>query len=199
MPTKAFLILALIGATLQGAGVSAQERSKCPEYDLIAYSEPRDAVNNRVLIEPDTEFGGRFPALRRFDELPSTFRTASALISEPDTKKRGPWTTVIAIRGNEAREIDLLVTFKSHGMGGVQPRWLNEKLIAFRVWWAKTIASEMILNVETAELLYHQEADYGQVAMPCEEKAQLIAASRDAKSEQTRTPDPAESIKEVEN
>lgn len=168
-------VVALCGVAIMSASVHAQERSKCPEYDLISYSAPRELLRERVQLEPNTEVGGRFPALRRFEELQSPFRTAHALISRPDTKQRGPWTTVIAIRGNEARPLDLLITIKDHGTGGVRPKWINDKLFAFRVWWGRVVETDVIVNVETSELVYFEEASFQQTLLPCDEKQRLIA------------------------
>jgi len=183
-------MVVVIATMLSPGVVGAQVRSKCPELDLVEYSDPRELISERVVLEPGTDMGGRFPALRRFEELQSPFGTAHALISYADTKQRGPWTTVVGIRGNEVRELDLLITFKDHGSGSVRPRWLNEKLIAFRVWWGRVIATELIVNVETAELLYFEEANYQHTLVACEEKERLLAeaALPPPETEESTTP-----------
>lgn len=152
----------------------AQERSECPEYDLIEYTEVRDLLRDRVVLETTSDIGGRFPSLRRFEEIPSPYRTARALISRPDTTQQGPWTTVLTVRGNEVRSLDLLITFKDHGTGGVRARWLNEKLMWFRVWWGVVVATELLVNVEDAEILFFEESDYRQLLLSCEEKRESV-------------------------
>lgn len=156
--------------TLGAERAHAQERSECPEYDLVQYSEVRELLRDRVIVETTTEIGGRFPALRRFEEMPSPYRTARALISQADTTQQGPWTTVLAVRGNEVRPLDLLITIKDHGTGGVRARWLNEKLVWLRVWWGVVVATELLVNVENGEILYFEESDYRQLLLSCEEK-----------------------------
>ncbi len=160
---------------LAGAQAHAQERSECPEYDQVQYSEARELLRDRVIVETTTEIGGRFPALRRFEEIQSPYRTARVLTSRADTTQQGPWTTVLAVRGNEVRPLDLLITIKDHGTGGVRARWLNEKLIWIRVWWGVVVATELLVNVENAEILFFEESDYRQLLLPCEEKRGLVA------------------------
>jgi hypothetical protein len=160
---------------LGAAQAHAQERSECPEYDLIQYSEARELLRDRVIVETTAEIGGRFPALRRFEEIQSPYRTARILISRADTTQQGPWTTVLAVRGNEVRQLDLLITIKDHGTGGVNARWLNEKLVWFRVWWGVVVATELLVNVENEEVLFFEESDYRQLLLPCEEKRRSVA------------------------
>jgi hypothetical protein len=169
------LTLSAIALVLGAGEGSAQERSECPEYDLIRYTEVRDLLRDRVILETTTDIGGRFPSLRRFEEIQSPHRTARALISRPDTNQPGPWTTVLAVRGNEVRPLELLVTVKDHGTDGVRVRWLNEKLLWFRVWWGVVVATELLVNVENAEILFFEESDYRQLLLSCEEKRESVA------------------------
>lgn len=172
------LIVSVATLVLDARIGRAQERSECPEVDLIEYADVRDVLRERIVLEATSDIGGRFPALRRFEEIESPFRTARALISRPDTTEQGPWTTVLTVRGNEVRSIDLLITFKDHGTGGVRARWLNEKLMWFRVWWGVVVATELLVDVETAEVLYSEESDYRQLLLPCDEKRASAALNR---------------------
>lgn len=172
----------LLFAFVVGVGWT-QERSECPEYDLVSYTAVRDVLRERVIVEATADIGGRFPALRRFEEIRSPYRTAHALISRPDTAKPGPWTTVLAVRGNEVRPLELLITIKDHGTGGVRVRWLNEKLMWLRVWWGAVVATELLVDVETAEILYFEESDYRQLLLPCEEKRAAVVERQTPESE----------------
>jgi hypothetical protein len=163
----------LLGAAL-ATGIAAQEQAPCLELDRVQYSEPRQLLVDRIAIEPGTAVGGRFPALRRFEEVGSPHGTARALVSPPDFSQPGPWTTVLAVRGNLARPLELLITVRDHGSGGVTVRWLNERLLWMRVWWGRIVASELLLDVETARSIYYQEADFRQTVLPCEEKRLLL-------------------------
>jgi hypothetical protein len=172
----AVLVALLMTVLVLGEGTGrAQERSECPEYDLIQYTEVRDLLRDRFIVETTTDIGGRFPSLRRFEEIQSPYRTAHAVISRPDITQQGPWTTVLAVRGNEVRSLELLVTIKDHGTGGVNARWLNEKLMWFRVWWGVVVATELLVNVENAEILFFEESDYRQLLKSCEEKRAAAA------------------------
>jgi hypothetical protein len=177
-------VLAAVIAVLPAVrGDAAEGPSECPEFDRVQYSETRQLLRDRILIETDIDVGGRFPALRRFEEVRSPHRTAHALLSPPDFKQLGPWTTVVAVKGNQARPLDLLITFRDHGSSAVRARWLNEKLMWFRVWWGRVVATELVLNVETAEPLYMEEADFRLFVVSCEEKQRLIAEQQDETDE----------------
>jgi hypothetical protein len=167
--------LVVLGAWPQPASAEAPRPSMCPELDLVQYSEPRDLLRERVVVESQTEFAGRMGVHRRFEEIRSPFRTARALVSPPDFKQNGPWTTVIAVRGNQVRELDQLITIRDHGSGGVKPRWLNEKLLWLRVWWGRVVATEIVLDVETGGFVYFEEADYLRTVLDCEEKERVMA------------------------
>jgi hypothetical protein len=168
-----------------GAAGQGAERSPCPEFDRIEYSEARQLLRDRIVIESGTDFAGRLPVHRRFEEVRSPYRTAHALISPPDFKQPGPWTTVLAVRGNEARPIELLITVRDHGSGGVGIRWLNEKLLWLRVWWGVVVATELVLDVERLETVYFEEADFRSTVMDCAEKAARV------RGEATPSVDPA--------
>jgi hypothetical protein len=167
--------LVVLGALPQPAAAAGLGPSMCPELDLVQYAEPRELLRERVVIESQTDSAGRMGVHRRFEEMRSPFRTARALVSPPDFKQNGPWTTVVAIRGNQVRDLELLITIRDHGSGGVKLRWLNEKLLWFKVWWGRVIATEIVLDVETGEFIYFEEADYVRIALDCEKKEQLVA------------------------
>jgi hypothetical protein len=46
----------------------------------------------------------------------------------------------------------------------LHPRWLNEKLVFVRVAWGRIAFSDLIFDVEKRELVFHEEARYGQLA-----------------------------------
>jgi len=163
------------GTWLASAAAAGIGPSMCPEFDKVQYSEPRELLRERVMIETGSESAGRMAVHRRFEESRSPYRTAHALVSPPDFKQRGPWTTVVAVRGNQVRDLELLITIRDHGSGGVKLRWLNEKLIWFRIWWGRVIATDMLLDVETGHPIYFEEADFQQILLDCEEKERLIA------------------------
>ncbi len=166
----------LLACALAATPVAGQDRSPCPELDLVRYAPARQLLRDRIVIESGTGVGGRFPPSRRFEEVSSPQRTAHALVSPPDFDRPGPWTTVVAVRGNQARPLELLITVADHGSGGVHLRWLNEKLIWLRVWWGRVVASELLLDVETAKELYHEESDLRDVVLDCEQKRQRLEA-----------------------
>lgn len=64
----------------------------------------------------------------------------------------------------------------------VTPRWINEKLVFARIAWGRIVFTDIIIDAESGELLYQEEARDGQIAYdqfqqacggtcPCDETA----------------------------
>jgi hypothetical protein len=92
------------------------------------------------------------------------------VVASPDFMKNGPWNTDIYVLGNRANPLKLKVTFLDHGNEGVRVKWLNEKLLFFQVWWGRIVSTDLILDVDTSKWIYSQNANYGNIVMPCDEK-----------------------------
>ena len=45
-----------------------------------------------------------------------------------------------------------------------ESRWINEKLLFVRVHWGRILASDLLIDVESGELLWHQLAEAGDIA-----------------------------------
>jgi hypothetical protein len=43
-------------------------------------------------------------------------------------------------------------------------RWINEKLLFIEIWWGRFVSSDLIVNVETGQVMYHEQASYHDVS-----------------------------------
>jgi hypothetical protein len=84
--------------------------------------------------------------------------------------KNGPWNSYIYVFGNQAKPLRLKITFRDHGNGGVRVNWLNEKLLFIQVWWGRIVSTDLILDIDSSKWLYSQNANYGNIIMPYDEK-----------------------------
>lgn len=81
-------------------------------------------------------------------------------VQTPDTSQPGPWKAALFIDAEGDTWPTLLV---EEVAGPIQPRWINEKLIFVRVVWGRIAFSDLILDVEKGELVYHEQARDGQI------------------------------------
>src|SRR5262245_37808471 len=154
-----------------GANQGGPPNIDCSEMDVVEYSAPEPQLFKRI------EIGHAVPSdleTRQLEPIPSPQRTARLFVSKPDFMKDGPWTTQAYVTGNAARPLRISVVFRDHASHGVKAGWINEKLIHFNVAWGRIVTTDLILNVETAEVLYAEDANYGRMLLGCEQKRQSI-------------------------
>jgi hypothetical protein len=82
-------------------------------------------------------------------------------IRNPDTSKPGPWHAALIVDAEGSTRPTLLIEDVA---GPITPRWINEKLIFVRVTWGRIAFSDLILDAEKGELIYHERASDGQIA-----------------------------------
>ena len=147
-----------------------QSSDDCREYDQVFYEDPGDYSSKRIkiiLLKTGAE------ELRDLSDLipnRSPQGTKAFLIRKPDYMKKGPWNTDLYIFGNKAIPIQLKVTFSEHASYGIRPQWINEKLLSISVSWGRIVSTDIILDVESGEFVYIEDASYGYLIMPCSEK-----------------------------
>jgi hypothetical protein len=143
----------------------------CADLDLVEYTAPQSELFKRIVITQDV------PPLQELAKLKAEFSplgTARFFLSKPDFTKPGPWTTTVYVGGNTARPLTVAVRFSDHASYGVKAQWISEKLIHFNVPWGRIVATDLILNLETRDLLYAEEANYGSFLRPCAEKRATV-------------------------
>jgi len=97
----------------------------------------------------------------------TTQRTRWMVVRRPDYMKAGPWATVVWI-GNHSGGSLLQLAFFDHASGGVEIRWLNEKLLYGSVWWGRIVSTDFVLDVERKTFIYREMANYGELVQPCQ-------------------------------
>jgi hypothetical protein len=147
----------------------------------VFYEKPDEYVLSRINLEK----------MNSDRKLPSTLSGAPREVSPQGTKhyimqsadftKQGPWDTDIYVLGNHAHPLKMKITFRDHGNGGVRARWLNEKLLFVQVWWGRIVSTDLILDLDAAKWIYVQNANYGNIIKPCDEKEGQPEKSKTAK------------------
>ena len=149
------------------AGTSDTE---CREYDEVYYEKPDEYSLSRINLKK-LDVDSKLPSsVSGASKQLSPQGTKHYIIQSPDFMKPGPWNTEIYVLGNRAEPVKLTITFLDHGNGGVSAKWLNEKLLFVQVWWGRIVSTDLILDVDSSKWLYSQNANYGNIIMPCDEK-----------------------------
>lgn len=167
------LLLSLI---LPGLIISAFAQEKdnladdCDDYGRVYYESPADSSISNIIV---TDLAPTDEELKNIANLPlhrSPHGTRWVVIQSPDFLREDPWMTNVYIFGNRANPLRRKISFRDHGNGGVHAQWINEKLISLRVWWGRIVSTDMIFDVENANFIYMEDANYGNLIMSCEEK-----------------------------
>jgi hypothetical protein len=176
--TALWLLLPAGGALLGMSGVNSPAGPTTPpeewhDYDRVAYSQaPPEALREITVTPLRTEVPGT-PELAGLPAHRSAHSTAFYVMRHPDTTHPGPWTTTIYVFGNKARPLHLKIEATNHISAGVRASWINEKLLWLQVWRERIVSTDLILNIETAQFLYGEEANYGVLLLPLEERKRI--------------------------
>jgi hypothetical protein len=174
------LLMVVIGLNTSYSETSISD-TECREYDEVYYEKPDEYVLSRINLEK----------LDSDSELPSSLSdttgefspqgTKHYIIQSADFTKHGPWNSSIYVLGNRANPLKIKIAFRDHGNGGVRARWLNEKLLFVQVWWGRIVSTDLILDLDAAQWIYMQNANYGKIIKPCDEKVVQPEKSKSAK------------------
>ena len=79
-----------------------------------------------------------------------------------DTTKPGPFSGTVHVYNERDYLIQIqLLDIKS---GAVTAKWINEKLLYARTWLGRVKGFELIFDVETEKIIYHEMTNYGLIA-----------------------------------
>lgn len=167
------VILLLVASVVSARPVSDHELAVCRGLDEVVYQTvTAEPLKDRVVMTRTK--GASMPpptADKTQPEKRSPQGTARLLFLEhPDFMKDGPYQTKVVVVGNEARPLGFTIEFRDHGNNPVHIEWLNEELLFVRVWWGRVVSTDFVLNVETAEPVYLEEANYLGIIAPCDQK-----------------------------
>jgi hypothetical protein len=165
MPAK---LTYLVAATTMSAvglafGVSLQRLPKCGSQK-VNYTSFDESYESRILIESSTDSKGPPPS---GDKVYAPQHTRWVTEASPDYMKPGPWTTRVYV-GSGDQEAGLVLMAVDHASGGLNVRWLNEKLLYGQVWWGRIYSTDFILDVEARKFIYREMAHYGELIEPCQ-------------------------------
>ncbi len=173
MKSLAGILLSVLFCTYTSANAqqSAPSSDECNDLDAITYTSPSIVpLKDRIIINKTTD---KTPLLSIDEELLKISPQGTSrliFVDQPDFMKKGPWSTKARIVGNKAHPVNLTIEFRDHANQAIRVDWLNEKLLFLRVWWGRVVSTDLILNVETGERIYAEEANYDNIIMPCDQK-----------------------------
>lgn len=140
-----------------------QELPKCGTA-RVQYTPFDDSYSGRIQINSLRSSDAQ-PATS--DKIHSPQGTRWLIQILPDTMKPGPWTTRVYMGAGPSGP-DVELRFVDDAYGGVNVRWLNEKLIFGEVWWGRIYATDFIFDVEQRKFIYREMAHFGEMMEPCQ-------------------------------
>jgi hypothetical protein len=138
--------LAGLAVALAGPTLAQQADPVCARHDYVYEGPPGEWSAARISLAPAT-----FDAIPE-DALRSPGAGYALWTENPDMMVAEPVRSAsVMAAGPDGRGPRLDLT-EVHW--GVDPVWLNEKLIYLRVVWGRIFYTDLILNAETAETVY---------------------------------------------
>jgi hypothetical protein len=127
----------------------------------IRYSDPPAEFANKV----------RLTAAQTVDQTneqksPHSVRVVAQ--SKPNYMNPGPWSSSFTFLNQRSSKPLFSLVVKEHG-STIHGEWVSDRLYFVEIWWGRIAASEVLIDVETRKIIYHQFAHYGEVTF-CEEK-----------------------------
>jgi hypothetical protein len=140
----------------------AQELLKCGSA-RVQYTPFDASYSGRIQIKTSIASDLRLSSEKKVFSTQHTRWLAEAV---PDTMKPGPWTTRVYV-GADDSDPNVELSFVDESNGGVDARWLNEKLIFGEVWWGRIYATDFIFDVEQRKFIYREMAHFDELMEPC--------------------------------
>jgi len=126
----------------------------------VTYTKPDKSVLNKIILAKS-----RSASDAQGKREPSPQATRWMIVRDADYTQPGPWSTTLVF-GDDSRGALLAATFRDHG-NTFTAQWLSEKLVFIRVWWGRVVSSDLILDIDRRQFIYHELADYGGLTAPC--------------------------------
>jgi hypothetical protein len=138
--------LASLVAAFAVSAHAQQSAPACDRFDYVYEGPPGEWSAPRIALAP-----------ARFDAFPDDALRSPGLgyalwTENPDMRIAQPVrnsSVMAAGPGGRGLRLDL-----TEVRWGVEPVWLNEKLLYLRVVWGRIFYTDLILNAETAEAVY---------------------------------------------
>jgi hypothetical protein len=105
----------------------------------------------------------------------------------------GAETTSSAVAIVDVERDELLTIELDKVAAGIAPTWINEKLVFVRVWWGRSIGTDLVIDVEAGAVLYQEAIDAGTLAFEqyreaCAGQCPCSPATARATTEETTPP-----------
>lgn len=93
------------------------------------------------------------------------------------TKKPGPRGNVIEVFSTKGEAVAWQIEAEDL-VEDMRLQWLNEDLLFIRAWWGRIVSTDLIFQLSSGRFIYAQEANYGLLVQPCEERVKPGKAQR---------------------
>jgi hypothetical protein len=153
-----------IGALSVRNGAQTRETTLACDKREVRYSPFDASYGDKITLSEIKDSPG---PLAEKSKKRSPQGTRYVLLQDADFNRPGPWMTTLFVGGVGRNGRLLRLSFTDHGSGGVQVRWLNEKLLFIEVWWGRIASTDLILDVDSATFLYKEMAEYGDMIQAC--------------------------------
>lgn len=164
-----FWIVFLLGSLPIPYTLFAKTGDFKPCEDAQVYYMPLEGFSEkylkRIKLTPLGAYEARKLPEKESDRIYSFHRTRWLILKKPETSKKGNWTSHLYIR--RGKKDFLHLSLKDHGSGSVTAKWINEKLLFIKVWWNRTVATDMIVDVEAKNIIYQEMSNYEEYLSPC--------------------------------
>jgi hypothetical protein len=162
-PAMKMSAVVMLGCIATMASANAPEL-RCSDARVL-YEAPQAEALRDVELIPRSE--GEPDATQLEPAVATRDGTRHFRLLKPDTMKEGPWLTMIFIYEGADLVPVISVRVSNHKSQGVQPRWINEKLLHLAVFWGRIGSTEFILDIEKRKWIYAEDAHYGAMVEPC--------------------------------
>lgn len=147
----------------------------------VIYTRSAPDSLDRISIEAVELSLGERDALARLPPDPAPFGSRTLVIQRADTMQPPPWTTSMHVMTTRKNDVALRIEFRDHATYGVSHHWLNDHLLFLRVWWGRIVSTDIILDVDTGQIVLAEDASHTSMIIPTPDNTQCFAANRGTK------------------
>jgi hypothetical protein len=134
----------------------------------VTYSATSRDSLSRLSIRRITVDDSAVARIATFSRTNSPWGSRWVACDLADTLHHGPWTTRLYIFTGTDSHRCIEVEARDHANGGVQYEWLSDKALFVRCWWGRIVSTDFVLDTESGNPVYIQDADYFRLILPPE-------------------------------
>jgi hypothetical protein len=157
------LLRILVAAAMCVSAAAAAQQIVCGQAK-VRYKQPSDAIKAKIYLSSAPQ---RVILSKDLKKSLSPQGTQWFVEIDPDyAKTESPWNTTLYIGDSSNSAPHLRIEFNDHG-NTFSAHWINDKLLFVQVFWGRLASSDLIVDVEQKQFVYHEFAHYGELSEPC--------------------------------